>query len=96
VLIDFFLEAESGLVVCDYNADFDLIRSRTAGRDVLVRGCVDPKAIERSDWESIGAAIGTLARKADGMPNFLWGCGCVSYDTSPEQVLEFKRLCLDA
>jgi len=94
LLIDYFVEAESGLVVCDYNADFDLIRERTAGRDMLVRGCVDPKAIERGDWEAIGTAIETLGRKARGMPNFLWGCGCVPYDTTIDQVMEFKRLCL--
>jgi len=93
LLIDFFVEAESGLVVCDYNADFGLIRERTAGRDMLVRGCVDPKAIERGDWGAISTATDTLARKAAGMNNFLWGCGCVSYDTTVEQVLEFKERC---
>ena len=96
LLIDFFLEADSSLVVCDYNADFELIRARTAGRQILVRGCVDPKLIERGGWDELAAAIDTLARKAKGMHNFLWGCGCVSYDTSPDDVLRFKAMCLDA
>jgi uroporphyrinogen decarboxylase len=96
VLIAFFLEAESGLVVCDYNADFDLIRRKTQGRNILVRGCVDPKVIERGDWHELEAAIATLARKARGMPNFLWGCGCVSYDTPADHVLRFKDMCLAA
>jgi len=96
VLIDFFLEADSSLVVCDFNADFDLIRSRTAGRPILVRGCVDPKLIERGGWDELAPAIDTLARKAAGMPNFLWGCGCVPYHAPREHVLRFKRMCLAA
>ncbi len=96
ILIDFFVQAESSLVVCDYNADFDLIRARTAGRPILVRGCVDPKRIEAGDWDHIGHAVDTLARKGRGLPNFVWGCGCVSYHTPPESVLRFKDLCLAA
>ncbi len=96
ILIDFFVQAESSLVVCDYNADFDLIRARTAGRPIIVRGCVDPKRIEAGDWEHIQHAVDTLARKARGMPNFVWGCGCVSYHTPPESVLRFKDVCLAA
>jgi len=96
ILIDFFVEAESSLVVCDYNADFDLIRERTDGRPIMVRGCVDPKQIEAGDWDHIGRAVATLAEKACGMRNFVWGCGCVSYHTPPESVLKFKDLCLSA
>lgn len=96
ILIDFFVEAESALVVCDYNADFDLIRKRTAGGPIMIRGCVDPKRIEAGDWDHIGQAVATLAEKARGMPNFVWGCGCVSYHTPPESVLRFKELCLSA
>ena len=96
LLVDFFLEADSGLIVCDYLADFDLIRRRTAGRTVMVRGCVDPKLIERGAWGDLEPAIATLARKARGMPNFLWGCGCVPYHAPRDHVLRFKDLCLAA
>ena len=96
LLIDFFLQADSGLVVCDYLADFDLIRRKTAGRPILVRGCVDPKLIERGAWHELEAAIATLARKARGMPTFLWGCGCVPYHAPRDHVLRFKELCLGA
>lgn len=96
ILVDFFVEARSSLVVCDFNADFDLIRSRTAGRRIMVRGCVDPKAIERGGWDDVSGAARVLARKSRGMHNFLWGCGCVSYVTPPQHVLRFKDLCLAA
>jgi uroporphyrinogen decarboxylase len=96
LLIDFLLEADSSLVVCDFNADFDLIRSRTAGRPVMVRGCVDPKAIGRGAWDEIARAVDALARKSRGMSAFVWGCGCVPYPTPPANVLRFKDLCLAA
>jgi len=96
LLIDMFIEVGTSLVVADFNTDFELIKSRIAGRPMIVRGCADPKMIERGDWEPLAAALDTLARKAAGMPNFVWGCGCVSYDTPPDHVLRFKDMCLAA
>jgi len=96
LLVDLLLEAESSLIVCDYKADFDLVRSRCAGRPVILRGCVDPKRLEAGDWDHIAEAVATMAEKARGMPNFVWGCGCVSYHTPPDSVLRFKAMCLEA
>jgi len=96
LLIDFLLEAESGLVACDYRADFGLVQSRCAGRPVILRGSIDPKRLEAGDWAYLDDAVATMARKACGMPNFVWGTGCVSYHTPPESVLRFKALCLAA
>jgi uroporphyrinogen decarboxylase len=96
LLIDLFLRAGTSLVVADFNTDFELIRSRIAGRPMIVRGCVDPKKIERGDWPGVRAAVNALAAKAAGMPNFVWGCGCVSYNTPAEHVLRFKEMCLAA
>jgi len=88
------VEAGTSLIVADFNTDFDFIRSRTEGRNALVRGCVDPKAIERGDWRHVRRSVEALARKAAGMRGFVWGCGCVSYNTPKEHVLRFKDMCL--
>ena len=96
VLIDFFLEAGTSLVVADFNTDFDFVKAKTRGRNVLVRGCVDPKAIERGEWRQVGRSVEALACKAAGMKSFVWGCGCVSYNTPKEHVLRFKDMCLRA
>ena len=93
ILIDFFLQAGTSLVAPDFNTDFDYVKARTKGRKIIVRGCVDPKMIERGQWDPLAEAIGTLGRKARGMKNFVWGCGCVSYNTPPEHVLRFKQMC---
>ena len=96
LLIDFFLEAGTSLVVADFNTDFDFIRAKTAGRGILIRGCVDPKQIERGQWDEIARSVETLSRKAAGMDTFIWGCGCVSYDTPKDHVLRFREMCLTA
>jgi len=41
-------------------------------------------------------SIDQLARKSRDMDNFVWGCGCVTYDTSAENLLGFKDMCLSA
>ena len=96
ILMDFFLQADTSLVAVDFNTDFGFIRDRAKGTKIIIRGCVDPKMIERGQWEPLAEAIGTLARKARGMKNFVWGCGCVSYNTPPEHVGRFKDMCLGA
>lgn len=94
ILIDFFLEAGSSFVVADFNTDFDFIKARTKNQNILVRGCADPKMIEWGDWEQLEKTVHTLAIKARGMMNFVWGCGCVSYNTTKENLLRFKEMCL--
>lgn len=96
LLIDFFVEVGTSLIAVDYKADFDLIKSRTADTDIIVRGCVDPKLIERRDWDTLGESINKLAEKSRDMHNFVWGCGCVTYDTPVEDLLKFRQMCLDA
>ena len=96
VLIDFFLQVGTSLVAVDYNADFDWIRRRIGQDGPILRGCVDPKLLERGDWRSLRQSVGSLAGKAQGMTNFVWGCGSVSYDTPPEHVLRFKQMCQQA
>ena len=96
LLADFFIEVGTSLMAVDYKADFDLIRSKTAGKDIIIRGCVDPKLIEREDWDTLQESIDRLARKSRHMDNFVWGCGCVTSDTSTENLLKFKDMCLSA
>ena len=93
LLIDLFIEVGTSLVVADFNTDFDFIKAKIADRPMIVRGCVDPKMIERGDWPGLETALHKLATKAAGMPNFIWGCGCVSYTTPVEHVLKFKEMC---
>ncbi len=84
------------MLAVDYKADFDLIKERTDGTDIVIRGCVDPKLIERKDWDTLQESIDQLAQKSRDMPNFVWGCGCVTYDTTIESMQRFRDMCLSA
>lgn len=96
LLIDQFIEVGTSLVVADFNTDLDFITSKIADLPMIVRGCVDPKVIERGEWPVLQEAIDKLAARAGDMPNFVWGCGCVSYNTPVEHVLRFKEMCAAA
>ncbi|MGD9941341.1 MAG: uroporphyrinogen decarboxylase family protein [Clostridia bacterium] len=98
MLMDFFLDIDTSLVVADYMTDFAFMRRklREGGSRMVVRGCLDPKRIERGEWQQLQAPIATLAEASKDMPNFVWGCGCVSIDTTKENLLHFKDLCLEA
>jgi hypothetical protein len=98
ILMDFFLEVGTSLVVADYMTDFAFMKEKiqTAGSDMVIRGCVYPKQIERGDWEALAGPIRALALKSKGMNNYVWGCGCVPLDTPREYLLRFKDMCLSA
>lgn len=93
LLADLFLDMGVSLVAADYLADFTVLRKQFDGANTIIRGCVDPKMIERGDWEGLEGMLEQLAKKSQGMHNFVWGCGCVSYNTPAENVLRFKSLC---
>lgn len=97
-LIDFFVETGTSLVVADYMTDFSLMRGRlaAAGSPIVIRGCLDPKQIERGDWAGLAGPIRALASKARGMNRYVWGCGCVPLPTPAEHLLRFKEMCLSA
>ena len=88
-----FIEMDVSLVAVDYLTDFDVVRQTFDKTGTIVRGCVDPKMIERGDWEGLEGMLDQLAEKSSGMHNFVWGCGCVSYNTPSEHLLRFKSLC---
>ena len=96
LLVDFLIEAGTSLIAVDYLTDFHPISEKTAETDMLVRGCVDPKLIEREDWDGVRKSIHELARKSQGLERFVWGCGCVTCNTSVESLLRFKDMCLGA
>ena len=77
----------------DYLTDFAVLREKFDGTNTIIRGCVDPKMIERGDWEGLARMIDQLAAKSRGMNNLVWGCGCVSYDTPEENLVRFKEMC---
>ena len=75
VLIDYFIAIDTSLVVADYMTDFDFIRGKLKYENshMVVRGCLDPKRIERGEWKELQAQIGTLAKASIGMPKFCLG-----------------------
>ncbi len=95
-LIRFFVETGTSLIAADYNTDFGFVRRflDENDSDIVVRGCADPKMIERREWDGVERAVAVLAEKSRGMNRFVWGCGCVSYDTAISDLLRFKELCL--
>ena len=95
-LMDHFIEVGTSLVVADYMTDLEFMKEKTRDINMIVRGCADPKMIEREQWDGVRTSIDGLARKKKGMNNFVWGCGCVSLDTSTDALMKFKKMCAEA
>ena len=94
VLIDFFIETDTSLVVADYMTDFAFMKRKIgeACSGMVICWRLDPKQIERGDWTGLSGPIDAFARKSRGMNNYV--CGCVHLDTPGEHLLRFKEMCL--
>lgn len=97
-LIDFFIDIDTSLVVADYMTDFGFMLAKLREHEsrMVIRGCLDPKQIERGEWDALQTPIDALAEKSRDMANFVWGCGCVSIDTPKEHLLRFGEMCGEA
>ena len=73
LLAGLFLDMRVSLVAADYLADFGVLRERFDATGTIVRGCVDPKMIERGDWDGLQRMLDQLAEKSQGMHNFRLG-----------------------
>jgi len=96
VLGELFIDIGVALIAADFLSDFGVLREKFDGTDTIIRGCVDPKMIERGDWDGLQGMVDQLAEKSEGMHNFVWGCGCVSYNTPEKHLLRFKSMCAAA
>jgi hypothetical protein len=63
---------------------------------VLLRASIDPKIVEKGTENEMSAAVDKVFDACGDYHGFVFGCGIVSYDTPPEQVLRLKKMVAQA
>ena len=86
------LATGTSYIMADWGCDRRAIRSLCEKRGVMLRASVSPGMVERGDEAELSAAVKQVMADCGGYPHFVFGCGIVSYNTPPENVLLLKKL----
>lgn len=85
------MKTGTSLLLVDSNADLNYFKELSQRKLIVLRGTVSPKTIEAGIESKIREETKEVISK--GAPNgrFIIGCGVVSYNTSSNDLLKFKK-----
>jgi uroporphyrinogen-III decarboxylase len=86
------LETGTSYIMADWGCDRRLIRSLCEKRNIMLRAGISPAMVERGDEAELRDAVNKVMIDCGDYPNFVFGCGIVSYSTPPKNVLLLKRI----
>ena len=86
------LTTGTSYIMADWGCDRRAIRALCEPRGVMLRASITPAMVERGDEPELEDAVRQVMADCRSYPNFVFGCGIVSYRTPPKHVLLLKRL----
>ena len=86
------LATGTSYIMADWGCDRQAIRSLCEPHGVMLRASIAPGMVERGDEAEMSDAVRRVMADCGGYSNLVFGCGIVSYNTAPENVLLLKRL----
>jgi uroporphyrinogen decarboxylase len=86
------LATGTSYIMADWGCDRRAIRYLCEKRGVMLRAGIAPGMVERGDKAELSDAVNRVMADCGDYPNFVFGCGIVSYTTPPAHVLLLKQL----
>jgi len=86
------LDTGTSYIMADWDCDRRAVLALCEPRGVLLRASIPPAMVERGNEKELSDAVRRVMDDCGGYPNLVFGCGIVSYNTQPENVLLLKRL----
>jgi uroporphyrinogen decarboxylase len=91
LILDDILETGTTLLVADYNADIEAFVKKASKADLLLRGNIDPKLVQKGTEKEIIHELKRILNRVNGYPKFVLGTGVIPYDTPTENLLVIKK-----
>lgn len=91
LIVDDIISTGTTLLVADYNSDFEMYLEKATENNIMLRGNIDPKLVEKGTREEILTHAQRLIEKAKGYGKFVMGTGVLPYNTPVENVLAIKK-----
>lgn len=89
-ILDDMMSTGTTLIVADYKVDLGHYIKKASSKNLMLRGNIDPKLVERGPIDDILENAERILEKAKGYDRFVLGTGVIPYDTPPENVLAIK------
>ncbi len=83
----------TSLLMADANSDQEQIKKICDRYKINLRAAIDPVLLQQGNIIQMEEAVKNIIEKCSANGRFILGCGVVSFDTSPENVLKLKMLC---
>ena len=90
-IVDNIMETGTTLLVADYKADIGMFTEKASKKNLLVRGNIDPKLVQKGSREEIIVCVKNILDRVRGYDRFVLGTGVIPYDTPVENVLAIRE-----
>ncbi|MFW6026909.1 MAG: hypothetical protein ACOCRX_11280 [Candidatus Woesearchaeota archaeon] len=89
---DYLIETGTSLLIADSNADWEYYKKLCKEHDKFLRVNIDSGLVEKETEQEIKENTEKLIDICGDYNKFIFGCGVVSYDTDPKDVLKLKEI----
>jgi len=91
-ILDDMVTTGTSLLLADSECDRNYYKKVCKENDILMRASIASKIVEDGDEEEMRIAANQVINDCRDYSGFIFGCGIVSYDTLPENVIKLKEI----
>jgi uroporphyrinogen decarboxylase len=91
-IANLLIQTGTSLLMADANSDQAMYKVLCSKNNINLRASINPVLLQQGDIGLLEEAVTDLVAKCAANGRFIMGCGVVSADTPPENVLKFKEL----
>jgi uroporphyrinogen decarboxylase len=91
LIVDDIIETGTTLLVADYAVDIAYYVEKASGKNLLLRGNIDPKLVQRGPREEILKQTELILKRVNNYRKFVMGTGVIPYDTPSDNILLIKN-----
>lgn len=91
-IADYLVKTGTSLLMADSNTDQKAYKKLCEEWGINLRASIDPKLVEKGDEAEMEAAVRKVIGHCASNGRFIFGCGVVSYNTAPENILKLKAI----
>lgn len=86
------VDTGTSLIMADHMTDHEMIKEICRKNNVVLRASINAALVEEGNEQKLRAASKKVIEMCSDYDKFVFGCGIVSYDTPPENVLMLKQI----
>lgn len=94
-IVDDLVNTGSSLLMADYNTDLEYYKVKAMEREIVLRGSISSKRLEKGPVQAIQREAEEVLNKGSYGGRFVLGCGVVSYHTPPQHLLALKEVAVN-